>query len=618
MAIFSYCTQTSVAPGGSLSFPTHNTAPTTNISLVAVRLGGGAPNITGNFVSGPQATAANADQTGANWGIPTAVSIPAGQRSGVYLATLTNSAGESTQVSFVVRGTSASIAIHIPVSTYQAYNGFFGQSLYGNEEPTRARRVSFDRPVQAITGPERAFVEWIEANGFAADYATSVDLHATASTLNNRRLFISIGHDEYWSKEMRDNVENFIRSGGNAAFFSGNTCWWQVRFEAGNRQMVCYRDAIEDPLHGVDDARVTTHWTSAPVFRPENTLTGVSYRKGSGGWIGSAWTMARYQVEFSGHWVFEGTGLVNGALFAAGGVGYETDAAEFVREGGVPRITGRDGTPPSFVVLASADLQTFRSFGQGGMATMGIFRNVGTVFTAASVNWGDRLSDSIVSRITRNVINKLCFRFPANQWELIGGANNVVAMAGCENTLFCATNDNRLWARAPVPQNILWTEIGHANWVTAMASPIEAAGDRAVGLFCTTTDHRLWWRSPVLSSATWELVGAAPANVVALAACNYFLFAATSSNRLWVRPTSGGDVAWTDIGHANNVRCMAATNGKLYCVTGDDRLWWRQPVHSNVNWTELGPGGGAIALAGHAGQLYAATAANTLLRRDAF
>ena len=36
-------------------------------------------------------------------------------------------------------------------------------------------------------------------------------------------LYLSIGHDEYWSAPMRDTVEGFIAGGGNAAFLSGNT-----------------------------------------------------------------------------------------------------------------------------------------------------------------------------------------------------------------------------------------------------------------------------------------------------------------------------------------------------------------------------------------------------------
>src|SRR5262249_20251312 len=147
-------------------------------------------------------------------------------------------------------------------------------------------------------------------------------------------LFISIGHDEYWSAEMRDHLESFIASGGNACFFGANTCWWQVRFErrdgsgsvlqaADPTKMVCYKLAgapvggsyegyWRDPEYGVDPARTTTHWHVPMVNRPENRLTGVSFRNGA------MFTSTEddpdpakrepdpeYKTEYATHWVFE-------------------------------------------------------------------------------------------------------------------------------------------------------------------------------------------------------------------------------------------------------------------------------------------------------------------------
>src|SRR5437899_6699601 len=142
---------------------------------------------------------------------------------------------------------------------------------------------------------------------------TSIDLHEDRSLLSHYQLLVSVGHDEYWSKEMRDSVEEFIGSGGNVAFFSGNVCWWQIRLEDSSRTMVCYRNAIEDPLVGIDNSRVTVNWYSAPVNRPENYLTGVSFRHGAGIWqpCQSSMEAKAYRVVDSSHWMFEGTGLRN-------------------------------------------------------------------------------------------------------------------------------------------------------------------------------------------------------------------------------------------------------------------------------------------------------------------
>src|SRR5262249_40170518 len=287
----------------------------------------------------------------------------------------------------------------------------------------RARKVSFDRPGIEGHGPdgrgsdspfaayEYPFVRWLEMNGFEVEYCTSVDLHADPHFLDNYQLLLSVGHDEYWSKEMRDSVEAFIAAGGNVAFFSGNVCWWQVRFEDNNRTMVCYKyeDQNEtttedpvidpqnpDPIFGFDPSRATVYWYHDPVNRPGNRMTGVDFRKGAY-WSQGNLPGVTYRVQFPQHWVFD-TALGGSTEFTVGQhVGYdETDGVELSDYTGAtpPRATGDDGTPLNFICLAIADGQdwTARSGGKSGWATMGIFRNNGTVFTAATINWADGLA----------------------------------------------------------------------------------------------------------------------------------------------------------------------------------------------------------------------------------
>ena len=54
-------------------------------------------------------------------------------------------------------------------------------------------------------------------------------------------VMVFVGHDEYWSWEMRDAVDAYIDSGGHCARFAGNF-FWQIRLEgsAGDVQ-VCYK-----------------------------------------------------------------------------------------------------------------------------------------------------------------------------------------------------------------------------------------------------------------------------------------------------------------------------------------------------------------------------------------
>ena len=161
---------------------------------------------------------------------------------------------------------------------------------------------------------------WLKANGFVTDSCTSIDIHEDPTILDHYHLMVSFGHDEYWSKEMRDHVENFISTGGNVVFLSGNTCWWQIRFEDGNRKMICYKSAIDDALTIEDHQRATFNWASLLVDRPENSMTGVNYRNGAG-WFypysDNRWKEAKYRVHAADHWVFEDTGLKDNDLFGA-------------------------------------------------------------------------------------------------------------------------------------------------------------------------------------------------------------------------------------------------------------------------------------------------------------
>jgi hypothetical protein len=77
---------------------------------------------------------------------------------------------------------------------------------------------------------EETFAVWLAQNNFDVEYCTNADLE-DPSVLDGKNLYLSVGHDEYWSSKMRDSVEGFVAKGGNAVFFSGNVSYWQVRAE---------------------------------------------------------------------------------------------------------------------------------------------------------------------------------------------------------------------------------------------------------------------------------------------------------------------------------------------------------------------------------------------------
>jgi hypothetical protein len=635
MAVGGYASTTSVRQAENISFHINDDAS----SLVQIEVVDSATEDTRLIVHAPASRHVppeNAYELGCGWPILCTITIPTDWPSGLYYARVSNgeSPPASSKIYFVVKaanpGRTSRILLQLATTTYQAYNSWGGKSLYPSASPNRARKVSFNRPGGVDYARELAFLFWMRQNRLPVECCTSIDLHEDESMLSNYKLLISVGHDEYWSKEMRDNVEQFIGNGGNVAFFSGNVCWWQIRFEDNNRTMVCYRNAMEDPLTGVDNGRVTVNWYNAPVSRPENYLTGVSFRYGAGIWqpCQSSMDVKGFRVLESAHWVFEGTGLCNGDWFGLGEkiVGYETDAANYyVDANGSLRLTGDDGTPPSFVVLATADLTDWGRCGKAGYATMGVYRRTGTVFTAATTDWVRGLFSprGEISQITLNVINRLKHPYPGSRWEVIGDAMDIRTMCAREEKLFAMRAGGLCW-REPVAQARKWEAIGGFVDVVAMAAGDNPRSRLGQELYAVTRDGQLLRRDPVTDDARWEYVGEAT-DVVGFAASNGCLFAITQNNRFWWRKVDI-NMPWEYLGcvdDLDDIVAMTSLTDLLFVATGKGKLLWREgvdvsPNGGNVPWKCVGDVPcKTVTMAALAGKLFAVTDDGRLWWRDA-
>ena len=91
-----------------------------------------------------------------------------------------------------------------------------------------------DQPLSQGSGEflmwEFPLAYWMEKEGYDVSYISNLDTHADAAGLMRAKAFLSVGHDEYWSREMYDNMLGAVGKGLNAAFFSGDTCWGLIPF----------------------------------------------------------------------------------------------------------------------------------------------------------------------------------------------------------------------------------------------------------------------------------------------------------------------------------------------------------------------------------------------------
>ena len=73
-------------------------------------------------------------------------------------------------------------------------------------------------------------IRFLEQNGYDVSYVSDSDLERDPSLLLNHKVFISSGHDEYWSGGERAAVQTALAHGVNLAFFSGNEVFWKTRW----------------------------------------------------------------------------------------------------------------------------------------------------------------------------------------------------------------------------------------------------------------------------------------------------------------------------------------------------------------------------------------------------
>ena len=269
--------------------------------------------------------------------------------TGVYLVKMTEMTGLAQSYAlFVLRDDdrTADITFQLPVNTYQAYNYWGGTSLY-----RKAVKVSFDRPYAAPENKEAAFgsgageylvniqpiatypisssaswnynmVRWMEKNNLDVSYITNTDVHTLLPNLPKPKVFLTQGHDEYWSWAMRDHVTSWRDEGVDLIFFGSNTAYWQIRYEDIDhndtdtdepRTIVCYRRKQKDP----DKSQYRS--VKFRQVRPEALLVGVEYFFPLGDPYDEDMIVAN-----SSHWVFSGTGVSNGKKLP-GLLGYEVD-----------------------------------------------------------------------------------------------------------------------------------------------------------------------------------------------------------------------------------------------------------------------------------------------------
>ncbi|KAE8764332.1 N,N-dimethylformamidase beta subunit family domain-containing protein [Georgenia thermotolerans] len=357
----------------------------------------------------PATTTADTRTASAPWR-PSLTMPTAGWAPGNYLIRLTADSGGQTYVPLTLRTPDAAgrVLILNAVTTWQAYNGWGGRSLYKGPRgyPDRSYAVSFDRPYDRNDGTglylidELPAVRLAERSGINLGYLTDVDLDRDPDAVRGARAVISLGHDEYWSTAMRDRLTAARDAGTNVAFLGANAVYRHIRFDraaTGDRRLeIDYKEPRLDPLLGKNDAEVTADWPRGPRPRPQSDLTGTFYECNP--------VRAPMVLTATPAWLFAGSGAGPGTTLPRL-VGSEYDRVNLA----VP-------TPRPIQVLAHspvtcggrrsfADMAYYSTPSGAGVLNVGTNMWVRALDRGAGTGADAARNEAIVSRVTTNLLH---------------------------------------------------------------------------------------------------------------------------------------------------------------------------------------------------------------------
>jgi len=356
------------------------------------------------------------------WPVAAEVRIGDDWLSGVYVAKLTTQTeGWQSYIIFVVRDNRrADFLFQASDHTWQAYNRWPSQfALYDNGQhqwywgggvqvgfnrPYGKYCQIFDAPLSTGSGEfflwEFPLAFWMESLGYDVTYISNTDTHRDPATLLRGKGLLSVGHDEYWTREMFDNVQAAVRAGVSVAFFSGNAVCGRVVWD--DKRRAFERVGVFGPPDGM---REFINMQDLEHVRPyANELIGAHSTgpcTGGADWI----------CTLPEHWIYSGTGMKAGDRIP-GLIGWEWH--------------GDPAPIPGLEVVATGPTQSAPGMLNGGVYTATVYPGPkgNFVFNASTCWWADGISeppgyvrpkvyteplgpDARVQRITANILERM-------------------------------------------------------------------------------------------------------------------------------------------------------------------------------------------------------------------
>ncbi len=394
-----YSNQLSVKPGDSITLYLNAIEPVSGYSLKLYDLSN--KEVARFSVNvGPQEKARRKPwEEGYGYEASATLKIP-NLKSGVYLW--------EGKIPLVVKAINPRIVILYSSNTENAYCPAGGKSLYGfnSTDLKMASKVSFLRPIPLPKHSE-AFLRWIHTQPLSdVGYITDMDMD-NYQEIKKASLLIIPGHNEYWTVQARRNFDQFINEGKDALILSGNTMWWQVRYEENNTKLVCYRFADEDPI--TTPKLKTINWNERQLEYPilnsigvDFSLAGFGLKHKDKGWDG-------FKIVNGKSPLLEGVNLKKGDIIPLPSDEYDGTLVSGFSSRATP-VPNKKALGFERMEIVAYD-STYR-LGSDLMATWVVFKKnktSGIVINTASTDWCSNrgMQNADIRKITMTMINKL-------------------------------------------------------------------------------------------------------------------------------------------------------------------------------------------------------------------
>jgi hypothetical protein len=417
--------------------------------------------------------------------------VPSHWASGCFVAKLQASNGTQSYIFFVVRDDfrASELLMQSSLTTYHAYNGWNGDSVYAYNNPDDQWRnngevIWLKRPFLPSSSPngrygagagaffthdkgpggpstwspsrpeadmysasawEYSMVRWLEKEGYDVSYCTNLDTDQNQLGRSSHRIFLSVGHDEYWSLNAYNNVVSARDHGVSLLWFSGNTVWNCV-------------DLSHD-----GQMRVVGNFNPANAGTSNPPLPVTDYGLVGGTWVGGSPIQWDLQVQYDCPvWLTNGVMLRNYTVLGNLIDGYE--------------VNGLDRTHPEWDYLLPPGMEIILGSlnGEIGQSVWYTSRSSGaTVVSLGTVQWSWGLDDftlevSAAGPFPPNLRNRADQGVQQFTRNLIGHCTDSTNMV-----VDLADGTYEVQSVSAFPQNLIVTNNGAPN------APVIVYGDGA-------------------------------------------------------------------------------------------------------------------------------------------